>query len=154
MKERWLPVAILAGGLFVVNIIARLVVRVAGGDNQDKQVWIGLIAFGVVGAVLIGAAYWWACRYPTPRVLVDLLVGAGVGCLLSALVGPFVSGGQPFGGGFGHFLAQLFYYLVVAAVGAMFGLLAVMIAGKDYKSQQLKRYAEMMRARPRRVVRR
>lgn len=152
--QRWQPVGILAGGLLLVNILARLIVRVAAGKDADKQAWVGAIAFLAVGAVLIGAAYWWARLHPMPRVVGDLLVAAAVGCLLSALIGPFVSAGPPFAGGFGGFLQRFLTYLTVCGLGALFGILAVMTAGQDYRSQALKRYAETIMARPRRVVRR
>lgn len=155
MRERWQPVGIVAGVLFVVNLIARLVVRATAGKDAtvDKQTTVGLIALLAVGAVMIGVAYWWARRYPMPRVLGDLAVAAFVGCLLSALIGPFISGSSPFGDG-GLFFAQLFYYLAVCAGGVFFGLVAVMAAGQDYKSQAWKRYSERVQAKPRRVVRR
>jgi hypothetical protein len=154
LKERWLPVGILAGGLFLVNIIARLIVRVAAGKDADKQAWVGAIAFLAIGAVMVGAAYWWARLRPLPRVVGDLLIAAAVGCLLSALIGPFVSAGAPFAGGFGAFVERFITYLTVSALGALFGILAVMTVGQDYRSQALKRYAETIMARPRRVVRR
>ncbi|HLL68004.1 MAG TPA: hypothetical protein VK453_20150 [Micromonosporaceae bacterium] len=149
-----MPVAVLAGTLFLLNVIARLVVRLAAGKDADKQAWLGAIAFLVVGAVMIGAAYWWARRHPMPRVVADLLIAALVGCLLGSLLGPFVSSGEAFAGGIGAFLARFGYYLAVAALGALFGLLLVTALGQDYKAQALKRYAETVRARPRRVVRR
>jgi uncharacterized protein YacL len=152
--RRWIPVGVLAGALFILNILARLVVRLAAGKDADKQAWIGAIAFVVVGVVMAGAAYWWARTHPMPRVVVDLLVAAVVGCLLGALIGPFVSSGHAFAGGFGAFLQRLFLYLAVAGGGALFGVLMVTALGQDYKSQAWKRYAESIRSRPRRVVRR
>jgi hypothetical protein len=154
LKERWLPVGILAGGLFLVNIIARLAVRMVAGKDANKETWVGAVAFLAVGAVMIGAAYWWARLRPLPRVVGDLLIAAAVGCLLSALIGPLVSAGPAFAGGFGALVQRFIIYLTVSAFGALFGILAVMTAGQDYKSQALKRYAETIMARPRRVVRR
>ncbi len=153
MKERWLPVGILAGALFVVNIVARLIVRFAAGGDEGKQTWIGMIALVSVGLVVLVAAVRWVRRFPMPRALGELALAAAVGCLLSATIGPFVSSGKPFGGGAGYFVGQLFYYLAVCSLGAMFGALGVMAAGADQKSQSWKRYAETVQARPRRVVR-
>src|SRR3712207_8579318 len=48
---------------------------------------------------LFRSATWWARHFPMSRVLGDLLVAALAGCLLSALVGPFVTGDSPFGSG-------------------------------------------------------
>ncbi len=154
MKERWLPVGVLAGGLFVVNLIARLVVRLAAGHNDAKQVTIGLWALVAVGAVLIPVAYWWARRWPVPRVIGDIAVAVVAACVLAVLIGPFVSGTTPFGGGIGLAFRQFFYFVAVSAGGTLFGLLAVMTVGQDYKSQAWKRYAERAQAKPRKVVRR
>jgi len=154
MKERWLPVGVLAGGLFVVNLIARLVVRLTAGHDDAKQVTIGLWALIAVGAVLIPVAFWWARRWPVPRVVGDILLAVLAACLLSVLIGPFVSGTTPFGGGVGLVFRQFFYFVAVSGGGMVFGLLAVMTVGKDYKSQAWKRYAEQAQAKPRRVVKR
>ena len=58
MKERWLPVGLIAGGLFLVNVVARLVVRFGAGSDDDKQITIGLWALFAVGAVMIPIAFW------------------------------------------------------------------------------------------------
>lgn len=155
MKERWLPIGIVTGVLFAVNVIARLVVRVAGGSDSssDKQAWIGAVAILAVGMVVLVAAVRWARLVPLPRVVGELALAAAAGSLLSALIGPFVSSGEPFGGGFGHFLTQLFLYVGVCGFGGLFGVLGVMVAGADYKSQSWKRYAETLKTRPGRPVR-
>src|SRR2546426_11776487 len=104
MKERWLPVGILAAVLFAVNGLGRLIVKLLANGHQDtRQIGIGLVAIAAVGVVMIGAAYWWARRHPMPRVLADLAVAVIVGCLLSVLVGPFVVGSRPMAEGFGLF---------------------------------------------------
>src|SRR5688572_10469846 len=96
MRERWLPVGIVAGGLFLVNVVARLVVRIAAGDDDGKQVTIGLWALVAVGAVLVPVAFWYGRRHPMIRVIGDLGLAVVVACVLAVLVGPFVSGVQPF----------------------------------------------------------
>src|SRR5215510_6596263 len=88
VRERWLPVGLLAAGLFATNLIARVVVRLTGSKSDTSQTRIGFIAIIVVSVVMIGAAYWWARRNPMPRVLADLAVAVAVACLLSVLVGP------------------------------------------------------------------
>jgi membrane protease YdiL (CAAX protease family) len=98
MKERWRPIGILTAGLFVVNLIARLVVRFGAGKNDGKQITIGLWALIAVGAVLIPVAYWWARRYPIPRVVGDMGLAVVFSCVLAVVVGPLVSGTHPFNG--------------------------------------------------------
>jgi hypothetical protein len=154
VKGRWLPVALLAGGLFVTNVIARVVVRLTAAKSAHSQTRIGLIAMIAVAVVMIGAAYWWARRYPMPRVLADLAVAIVVACLLSVLIGPFAAGSRPLKEGSGFFIGQIWQYLAIAAGGTVFGLLIVMALGQDWKSQAWKRYTEAARAKPRRVVRR
>jgi hypothetical protein len=154
MNERWKPVGILAGALFAVNLLARLVVRFAAGSDDGKQVTIGLWALIAVGVVLIPVAFWWARRWPLPRVIGDIAIAVLVACVLAVLVGPFVSGTTPFSDGVGLIFRQFFYYVAVSAGGTLIGILAVMTVGQDYKSQALKRYAERVNAKPRKVVRR
>ena len=154
MNERWKPVGILAGALFAVNLLARLVVRFAAGSDDGKQVTIGLWALIAVGVVLIPVAYWWARRWPLPRVIGDIAVAVLAACVLAVLVGPFVSGTTPFSDGVGLVFRQFFYYAAVSAGGTLIGILAVMTVGQDYKSQALKRYAERVNAKPRKIVRR
>jgi phosphatidylserine synthase len=154
MNQRWRPIGILAAGLFVVNLIARLVVRFGAGKDDAKQITIGLWALIAVGAVLIPVAFWWAKRYPMSRVLGDLGLGVVVACVLAVVVGPLVSGTHPFSGGAELTFQQFFYFVAVSAGGSLIGVLAVMVVGKDYKSQSWKRYAERIQAKPHKVVRR
>jgi hypothetical protein len=154
MKQRWLPVCALAGAIFVVNVIARLVVRLAAGSDDEKQVIIGLWALIAIGVVLIPVAFWWARRWPLPRVVGDILVAVVVACVLAVLIGPFVSGVAPFSQGVGLVFRQFFYFVAMSAGGVLLGLLAVMTVGQDYKSQAWKRYAERVQAKPRKVVKR
>jgi hypothetical protein len=154
MKDRWLPVGLVAGALFVVNAIARLVVRLAAPKSDSKQITIGLVLFGVVGLVMVAAAFWWGRRYPMPRVIADLGVVILVSCLLSVILGPFAGGSLPFKEGVGLFFGEIWRYLAYTAAGVVLGLLILMALGLDYRSQALKRYTEVRQARPRRVVRR
>jgi MFS family permease len=148
-----LPVGLLAAGLFATNVVARVVVRLAA-HNEKSQTRVGLVAMAAVAVVMIGAAYWWGRRHPMSRVLADLALAAVAGCLLSVLIGPFAGGSRPLKEGVGFFVAQIWQYLAISAGGVLFGLLLVMALGQDWKSQQWKRYAESVRAKPRRAVRR
>jgi hypothetical protein len=154
MKDRWLPVGLVAGVLFLVNAIARLIVRLAAPKSDTKQIAIGLVLFGVVGLIMVGAAFWWGRRYPMPRVIADLAVVVVVSCLLSVLIGPFAAGSLPFREGVGLFFGEIWRYLGYTAIGVVLGLLLLMALGMDYRSRALKRYGELRAAKPRRVVRR
>jgi hypothetical protein len=154
MKERWLPVGLVAAGLFVVNVIARLVVRFAAGGDDAKQITIGLWALFAVGAVMIPIAFWYGRRVPMIRVIGELGLAVVVACLLAVLVGPLVSGVGPFSNGVGLVFRQFFYFVGLSAIGAVIGLLVLMTTGLDYRSQSWKRYIEQAGSKPRKVVRR
>ncbi|MER7275170.1 hypothetical protein ABT369_11990 [Dactylosporangium sp. NPDC000244] len=154
MKERWLPVGLVAGGLFVVNLVARLVVRIAAGDDDAKQITIGLWALFAVGAVMIPVAFWYGRRVPMIRVVGELGLAVVVACLLAVLIGPFVSGVGPFSNGVGLVFRQFFYFVGLSAIGAVIGLLVLMTTGLDYRSQSWKRYIEQTGTKPRKAVRR
>ena len=154
MKDRWLPVAVVAGVLFAVNAIARFIVWLSAPKSDDTQILIGLAVFGVVGVVMIWAGFRWGRRYPMSRVAPDLFVVVVASCLLSVVIGPLAGGSLPFREGVGLFFGEIWRYVLYAAGGAVLGLLVLTTLGMDYRSQALKRYAELRQAKPRRVVRR
>jgi hypothetical protein len=154
VKQRWLPVGVLAGALFATNVIARWVVRLFAGHDDRFTTRIGVAALVTVAVVMAAAAFWWARPHPMPRTVGDLGVGAVVGCLLSVLLSPLLVGTTPLRDGVDFFINQIVFFLALAAGGSVFGLLVVMALGQDYKSQSWKRYAEQLRSKPRRVVRR
>jgi hypothetical protein len=154
VKQRWLPVGVLAGVLFATNVIARWVVRLFTEHSDKNTTRIGVVALVAVAVVMAAAAYWWARQHPMPRAVGDLAVAAVAGCLLSVLLGPLLVATTPFRDGIDFFVGQVWRYLALAAGGTLFGLLTAMALGHDHKSQSWKRYAEQIRAKPRRVVRR
>jgi hypothetical protein len=74
--------------------------------------------------------------------------------LLTVLVGPFISGGQPFAGGAGDFFSQVWLYAGFAIVGTLLGYWLAVMLGRDYRSRSLKAFSETRAAKPRKVVRR
>lgn len=154
MRERWLPVGLLAAGLFVINVVGRVAAKVWGDGDDDREIRVGLIALAVIGVVVFVAAIRWVRRYPMPRVWADLLFAAGAACLLSVLVGPLLVGEQPFAEGAGLFFRQIWFYAGMTIAAGFLGALIVMTMGKDWKSQAWKRYADRVGQKPRKVVRR
>jgi hypothetical protein len=154
MKERWLPVGILAGVLFAVNVLGRVAVKLWAHDNDKREINIGLLALVAIGLIVFAAAVRWVQRYPMPRVWGDFVFAVGAACLASVLIGPFVVGSKPFAEGAGLFFRQIWWYLGVAIVGGGLGTLLMMTLGRDWKSRAWKRYADQSRSRPRRTVRR
>src|SRR3712207_1792485 len=119
MKQRWLPVGIIAGGLFLVNVIARLIVRLAAGDDDEKQITIGLWALFAVGAVMVPAAVWDGRRHPMLKVIGDLGIAGVSACVLAVLVGAVVFGGPPLRHGVPPVFRPLFSFCRTFAVGAV-----------------------------------
>jgi hypothetical protein len=154
MKERWLPVGVLAAGLFVINVVARLVARLwFNGDLEaaDRITLLMLLAIGIVSMVM--AALWSRTR-PVGRWLGDLAAASFAALLLSIFVGPFISGSTPFADGAGEFFKQVWQWAAFSGGGTAIGFMVVTALGLDYRSQSLKRFAEAKLAKPRRVVRR
>lgn len=154
MKQRWLPVAVVAGALFAVNALARFAVWALSVESADKQVGFGLAAMAAAVLVAAYAGWRWACRYPMPQVVADLAVAVVVGALLSTLGAPLAGGDSPVGSGVGAAIALFWQHVAVGAGGVLFGVLVAVATGRDYRAQALKRYEEHVRSRPRKVVRR
>ncbi|HEX5206040.1 hypothetical protein ACFQS1_16600 [Paractinoplanes rhizophilus] len=154
-QQRWFPPAALAVGLFAINVAARLIIRFGSDGDDSAESTATLIMFGVLGLTL---AVWTflACqrKRPSEWLLPDLVFGAVGGMLLTVLVGPFISGGQPFAGGAGDFFSQVWLYLGFAIVGTLLGYWLAVMLGRDYRSRSLKAFTETRAAKPRRVVRR
>jgi hypothetical protein len=154
MRDRWLPVGVLTGVLFAVNVAARLVARLGFNDDGEAQDRVSLGMFVALGLILATMAFVWGRRHPAGRWIADIGAAAIVAMLLTVFVGPFVSGDAPFDGGAGDFFAQIWLYAAFAIGGSLVGFLILVALGLDYRSQGLKRFAEAKLAKPRRVVRR
>lgn len=154
MKKRWLPVGVLAGVLFVVNVVARLVTRFGFDSDAEAEDRVSLAMFGVIGVILAVVAFMAGRRHPVSRWAPDIAVAVLAAMLLTLFVGPFISGSTPFAGGVGTFISQIWLYAAVTAGGTLFGYLVLTAFGLDHRSQSLKRFAEERLSRPRRVARR
>ncbi|SDX98494.1 hypothetical protein SAMN05444365_101292 [Micromonospora pattaloongensis] len=154
MRERWLPVGVLAGVLFAVNVVARLVTRFGFDSDPEIQDRASLAMFVVIGLVLAVVAFVRGRRQPLARWSGDVAVAVLAAMVLTIFVGPFLSGSAPFAGGAGEFFSQIWLYAAFAGGGALVGYLVLTAFGLDHRSQSLKRYAETTLAKPRRVVRR
>jgi hypothetical protein len=154
MKERWLPIGVLAAVLFAINVAARLISRLAFHNDDGKQTAAGMIAMVAIGLIYAVLAFIWGRRVPVGRVVADLGAAALIGCAFTIFVGPFISSKGPFSDGAGVFFAQIWQYVGFTGGGALVGFLIVIALGLDYRSQALKRLAQAKLAKPRRVVRR
>jgi hypothetical protein len=154
MRDRWLPVGVLSAVLFAVGVVARLVARFAFGGDEERQGWVTFGMLVVTGLILAAVAFVWGRRYPTVRWTPDLAVVILVAMALTVLVGPFISGSNPFANGPGHFFAQIWWYGGFTIGGSLIGYLLSVALGLDYRSQSLKRFAETVGSKPSRVARR
>lgn len=156
MRQRWAPVAALAAGLFLVNVIARLITRFGFDNDPTAENRVSIVMFTVIGLVFAVAAFVRA-QQKRPGDWVPEIAAAAVGAmLLTVLVGPFVSGDSPFSGGAGTFFSQVWLYGAFAAVGSLLGYWVATALGRDHRSRTLAAYAQARAraGRPRRIVRR
>lgn len=154
MKDRWLPVGVLAGVLFAVNVVARLVARFGFDGDFETQDRVSLGMFAVIGVILAVLAFVWGRRSPVAQWSARIGAAVLAAMVLTIFVGPFISGSHPFANGAGEFFAQIWLYAGFALGGVLIGYLLLTALGLDHRSQQLRRYAETKLAKPRRVVRR
>lgn len=153
MKERFQPIAILAGALLVVDTLGSFLYWLERKhDNAKTNVaFLTILAIAVVAGV---AGYRWIVRYPMTRALRDLAFGAVIGCVAASLIAPFAGGGYPFNNGPGDYFLKVWLFLGACVLGVLLAGLFAMALGRDYKDQALQRYAETKAAKPRKVVRR
>lgn len=154
MKDRWLRVGVLAAVLFLINVIARLVIRFGFSDDVETSDRFSLGMFALIGLILATIAFVSGRRQPVSRWGADVAVAVLSAMALTVIVGPFVSGSYPFANGAGEFFSQIWLYAGFAGAGTLVGFLVLTALGLDHRSQSLKRYAENKLAKPRRVVRR
>ncbi|TDB72639.1 hypothetical protein [Micromonospora sp. KC723] len=154
MRDRWRAVGVLAGALFAVNVVARVIIKLGfdGNDTATDRVSLGM--FVVIGTILAVVVFVQGRTRPAGAWGADIGAAVVVALALTVLVGPLLVGDNPVGGGAGLFFAQIWLYLLAAGAGVAIGYLVLTALGLDHRSQQLKRYAETKAAKPRRVVRR
>lgn len=154
MKKRWQRIGVLAGVLFAVNVVARLVVRLAFSGDDDWQTSIGLISMTVIGLIFAGMVFAWGRDRSLGILVADLAASAAIGCALTVFIGPFLSGEGPFSDGAGVFFAQIWQYAGFAGGGTLIAFLVLTAFGLDYKSKCLDQIAQSGLSKPRRVARR
>ncbi|MET7947256.1 hypothetical protein [Micromonospora sp. NPDC005324] len=154
MDKRWRDIGVLVAALFAVNVVARLITRFGFDDDEAAADRVSLAMFAVIGLILAVAAFRWGRRRPLAGWAADMALVVPVAMLLTVLVGPLLVGQNPFDGDAAAFLLRIGFYLLATGAGLLIGYLLLTALGRDYRSQQLKRYAEVKAAKPRRAVRR
>jgi Na+/melibiose symporter-like transporter len=151
-QQRWFPIAALAIGLFAINVVARLVIRFGFQDDNAAEDRATIVMFAIIGLTLAIWTFVIVQRQRPSQWLPIMGFGAVGGMLLTVLVGPFISGGQPFANGAGDFFSQIWLYAGFAIVGTVLGYWVAMLLGRDYRSRSLKAFSEQRKAKPHRVV--
>jgi hypothetical protein len=158
MKEfilRWREVGIIALVLFAINLGGRIWAKNMKAANdavlENRQAKAGLIALALIGLVFFGMALYWGRIRSMWQTCTELGFAAVAACLLSIFVGPFLVGKSPFDGGAGNFLAQIWWWSGLAIVGVGLAYIGLVSFAIDYKSKQLKSYADRAKAQPKRV---
>ncbi|MBB5871676.1 tellurite resistance protein TehA-like permease [Allocatelliglobosispora scoriae] len=141
MAQRWKWIGIIAGVLFAINIVGRIVSKASFEGDTSKETAVGFVAFGAVALVLAVVAFIWGRDRSVGVVVADIAAAAAIGGLLSIIVGPFVTGGKPFASGAGAFFEQVWWYAGFVAAGVFLGLAVLIAIGQDLRSKQLKSYA-------------
>ena len=154
MKQRWVMIAALAVGLFAINVIARLVIRLGFNGDDTAENRVSIVMFAAVGVAIAVVTFLRAQRMRPSGWLPEVAAAAIGGMLLTILVGPFISGDGPFAGGAGNFFSQVWLYGGFAIVGTLLGYWIATALGRDYRSRSLSAYTRATSAKPRRVVRR
>jgi hypothetical protein len=153
-QQRWFPAAVLAVGLFAINVATRLVIRLGFDGKESAENRASIIMFALIGLALAAVTFLRAQRVPPSTWLWDIAFGGVAGMLLTILIGPFISGDQPFSGGAGNFFSQIWLYGGFAIVGTLLGFWIATALGRDYRSKSLKAFAQVRTSKPRRPVRR
>jgi hypothetical protein len=154
VRQRWVPIALVAVGLFAINVIARLIIRLGFNGDDTAENRVSLVMFAVVGLTLAVITFIRAQQQRPSQWLPELTAAAVIAMLLTILVGPFISGDGPFDGGAGNFFSQVWLYGGFAIVGTLLGYWVATALGRDYRSRSLSAFAQSRATKPRRVVRR
>ena len=141
MRNRWTRIGVVVVALVLVNIAARVVIRIASGASEGVQFGTALASLLGMGVVLAVTGFLTARRYLPARTAGDLFFVIVISALIVTLLGPFVSGGSPFGAGAYPWIMQLLVCLGTLVIGAVIGVWLAIAFGLDPKSRAWGAYA-------------
>jgi membrane associated rhomboid family serine protease len=153
LRHRGMSIVVLVATLFAVNVVARLIIRFGFHDDDTAQSGASIAMFGLIGLILAVVTFLRAQRVAPAEWLPEVGGGALGGMLLTVVVGPFISGANPFTEAGDYFFSQIALYVAFAVLGTLIGYWVAIMLGRDFRSRSLKAY-QAARARQRRVVRR
>ena len=138
MNERSKPVALVACLLFVVYTLgwfANWLLR----HHHTRQEAVGIAEIVLIAGIVAVAMFRWAVRLPLIEAMPRLVVAIAASCVASALISPFAGGSYPFKAGAGDFFLKIWIFLGASLVGMLFGYVAAVAVGKDYRAGSLRR---------------
>jgi hypothetical protein len=157
MFQRWRAAGVLTLVLFALNAGGRWTAKLLKAENQaaldHKKSVAGFILIAVIGLVFVGMTVYWGRIRPISRVGTDLGAAALAACVLSIFVGPLTVGESPFANGAGAFFSQIWTWAALATGGTALGYMGLVAFTQDYRSKQLKKFADRAKALPKRAVR-
>jgi hypothetical protein len=154
VMDRYKPIVVVIGLLFVVDIVCSLFAADVFKHSDSAQSNAGLALWIAIAVIMFVAAYWWSIRFPVSRVVAELLLVLAISCVLSVLIVPLFHGSSPFGSGAGFFFLEIWIFMGLGIGGAVLGWLTTIALGRDYRAKALARFTKVATAKPRRVVRR
>jgi hypothetical protein len=141
VRNRWARIAAVVLVLVVVNFAARVIIRLANGASDGAQFNTALASLVAMGVVLAVTGFFLSRRFVLARAAGDLFFMIVSAALIVTLVGPFVSGGTPFGAGSYAWTMQLLVCLAALLIGSAIGVLLAIAFGLDPKSRAWAAYA-------------
>jgi hypothetical protein len=151
MALRWKRIGILAGGLFAINLVGRLISKFVLDENSAKQNLVAIIGLGAIALIFAILAFVWGRVRPMGVVAADLAGAAVLSGVLIVLAGPLIIGQSPFSMGAGDFFEQIWQYAAIAVGASLLGGLVLVATGQDLRTKQLRKYAQTAKAKPKRV---
>lgn len=145
MRHRWVRIGAVVVTLVLVNLAARLIIRLASGASEAAEFRTALASLLAMGLVLAITGFVTACRHLPARTAGDLFFVLTAASLSVTLLGPFASGGTPFGSGFVQWLLQILVCVGALAVGSAIGVLLAIACGLDPKSRAWAAYAAQVK---------
>jgi hypothetical protein len=152
---RWREVGLIALALFAINLCGRWAAKLIKSENQqvleERQSLAGFITLGAIFLAFFGLTLYWGRKRTMWKVCTELGFAGFLACALSIFLGPLIFGSSPFADGAGAFFAQIWWWAAMAIGGVFLGYVGLISFTADYKSRQLKAYADRAKAQPRRV---
>jgi len=154
MRDRYKPVAMVAGLLVLMGIAMHVIMQVGFKKNTNDQENVVIVVLIGVAVVMIICSYVWSVRHPIAHVVPELLLVVAIGCIGTVVIAPLFVAVSPFHDGAGDFFEQIWIYLGVGLGASLLGWLVALAVGQDYRAKQLKRFAATVSSKPHRPVRR